>query len=163
MRKVLLSIIILLSIECNGQIELKRNIIFENEKIEYSRIDYSGYGLAQIFVIMYEDNYDNRLLKINATNKLNEESNLYHTLYFFIKVPSKYSKTQKETIFYEILNQIETEEELNDNHTIYLNFDSDYSGQYQAAVLNNNKKNNIRRIFTEINSKNIENGLSIIR
>ncbi len=137
-----------------------KNLLWNNELIEYSRIDYSKYGITQIFITMVEENAANKSVESNSINYLEREINLYHTLYFFVKIPIKYNIEEKEKIFIEIIKEIQNKE-FYDIHTgFYLNFDIDYSEKYQSEILDNNETK-IVRILTGFNSNNFWKGLFI--
>jgi hypothetical protein len=148
---------------CNGQQKRRCLYKYENELIEYSRIDYSKYGITQIFITMVEENATNNLVESNSINYLEErEINIYHTLYFFVKIPEKYNIEEKEKIFNRIITEIQNNEFYTLETGFYLNFDIDYSEKYQSEILEDNKTK-IVRIFTGINSRNCWKGLFIDR
>ncbi len=60
------------------------------------------------------------------------------------------------------MKEIENKENLK-NFNLYLNFDIDYSDKYQREVIEHKIINKVKRVFTNINSKNIINGLYVTR
>jgi hypothetical protein len=160
MKNLLLAFILLLSIKSIGQQKNVEIYKYNDDEIKYSRIDYSQYGISQIFITMYVENEKNKLIENTATSFLKEQSNLYHTLYFFIEIPNKYKFEEKEIIFKEILNDIEKKEDLK-NFNVFLNFDIDYSSKYQNETLEAKSINKIKRINIDITNSNIKNSLFI--
>lgn len=160
MKKIFLAVILLFSLPGVGQYKKVEIYIYNGEEIKYSRIDYSQYGIGHVFVTMYEESEKNKLIEKNATTLLRNEKNLYHTLYFFIEIPVKYNFEEKEIIFNEIMKEILKKEKLK-NSNLFFNFDIDYSEKYQKEMLENKLGFNVKRIFVDINSENIKNGLSI--
>ncbi|WP_182650928.1 hypothetical protein [Flavobacterium sp. SOK18b] len=156
MKKIFIIILLFISYTNMGQEKLHYQ--YNGEEIKYSRIDYSKYGIVHIFVNMYEESDENKKIEKEATLFLANQKNLYHTLYFFIEVSRKYSLADKEIIFNEIMKEIENKENLK-NFNLYLNFDIDYSDKYQREVIEHKIINKVKRVFTNINSKNIINGL----
>ncbi len=160
MKKIFIIILFFISYNNIGQEKL--HFEYNGEEIKYSRIDYSKYGVANIFVNMYEESEENKEIEKEATLFLANQKNLYHTLYFFIEVSRKYSIADKEKIFNEIMKEIENKENLK-NFNLYLNFDVDYSDKYQREVIEHNFVNKVKRVFTNINSQNIIDGLFATR
>lgn len=158
MKKIIIIVFIFMSIKNIGQHQQNIFYYHKDEVITYSRIDYTQYGIAHVYVSMYEQNEQNKYIKTEALNFLKEFSQLYHTLYFFIEIPSKYSFEEKENIFNEIMKEIEKKENIQKAY-FYLNFDIDYSQKYQTEKIENNMENKVKRVSININQKNIKNGL----
>ena len=101
--------------------------------------------------MLFRSNQKNENFENNIKNFLDAQRNLYHTLYYIVKVPKIYSLEDKQVIFDKIVSQIEIDEDLN-GKDFYFNFDVDYSLAYKINQ-NTSRKNNIVRIFEKIESK----------
>lgn len=157
MKKIFIILIILFSIKSMSQYKKLLSYYYNGEEIKYSRIDYSKYGVNGIYVTAYEKNQKNNLIEKSAQNYLQSIENIYHTLYFFIEIPSKYNFDEKQIIFNEIMIEIEKHEKLK-NIELFFNFDIDYSFKYQSKIFKHHFAK-INRIFTAIDSENIKFGL----
>ncbi len=158
MTKTLLFFILLSSFKSFSQQRTVYKYWFNSEEIEYSKIDYSQFGIMHFYVTAFESNESNKCIEINATNFLKKFDNLYHTFYFFIAIPAKFNFEQKEAVFNQIMKEIENREK-EKVFNLNLNFDIDYSNKYQSEKIENNLINQVNRIFTGITPKNIKNGL----
>jgi hypothetical protein len=157
MKKIFIVLILLFSTKSIGQYKKILNYNYNGEEIKYSRIDYSQYGVAGIYVTAYEKNETNKLIEKSAINYLKGFKNIYHTLYFFIEIPSKYNFEEKQIIFNEIMIEIDKNENLK-KIELFFNFDIDYSIKYQSEIFKH-RFVTIKRIYTAIDSENIKFGL----
>jgi hypothetical protein len=157
MKKIFIVLILLFSTKSIGQYKKVLNYNYNGEEIKYSRIDYSQYGVTGIYITAYEKNEKNKLIEKSALNYLRGLKNIYHTLYFFIEIPSKYNFEEKQIIFNEIMNEIDKNEKLKKTE-LYFNFDIDYSNKYKTEMMFHHYII-IKRIFTDIDSENIKFGL----
>ncbi|WP_442264571.1 hypothetical protein ACSIGC_09400 [Tenacibaculum sp. ZS6-P6] len=149
MKILLINLLFFLTFISFAQKKEVKSFMFNDAKIQYTRIDYSKYGVSQFYVTMYNINPKNNLIEKNSINCLKREENLYHTLYFFLKIPSGFkNEHQKTKLFSKFITHLEKEEKVKE-FNLYLNFDINYSIPYQL------KNNNIKRIITDINSENI--------
>ncbi len=64
------------------------------------------------------------------------------------------------TLLINFIEHIQKKEDL-EAFNLYVNFDKDYSQQYQKKVLKSDRLNKIDRIYKNISPKNICRGLSI--
>ena len=125
---------------------------FQNHTIDYTRIDYSKFGVAQFYITMYSSDTVYNSIEQTAYNCLLNKDRLYHTLYFFIRVPSSITDPKlKNKLFSEFVNHLK-EEEKSDNINLYLNFDQNYSIQYRKEHMN---ANDIKRVVNNITLKSI--------
>jgi hypothetical protein len=159
MKNIFFILTFLIALNFYGQEKKIDYYIFKNDSIEYSRIDYSKYGIAHIFITMYNENASTNEIELNATNSLSQESNLYHTLFFFIKTTVDYNQKEKEKIFNAILQKIINAEKLNHIINLFFNFDSDNPIRYNNIKTDTNYT--IKRLIYDINSKNITKYLFI--
>jgi len=157
MKKIFIVLILLFSTKSIGQYKKVLNYNYNGEEIKYSRVDYSQYGVTGIFITAYEKNEKNKLIEKSALNYLKGLKNIYHTIYFFIEIPSKYNFEEKQIIFNEIMNEINKNEKLK-KFELYFNFDIDYSNKYKIEMMFHHFVT-IKRIFTDIDSENIKFGL----
>lgn len=157
MKYIYLVLLIPISFTSVGQYRKIISYNYNGEEIKYSRIDYSQYGLTGIYVTAYEKNETNKLIEKSALNYLIGIKNIYHTLYFFIEIPEKYSFEEKQNIFNKIMNEIDKNEKIK-KIELYFNFDIDYSNKYKTEMMFHNYVI-IKRIFTDIDSENIKFGL----
>lgn len=128
---------------------------FDDINIEYTRLDYSNYGITQYFITMHEDNTYLNAIEKKSINCLKKRVRLYHTLYFFLKIPPIIkSTTERKRLFSQFIKHLELQEKQN-NVNLYLNFDLDYSGDYIS------EHDNVKRIITGIYPKKICKVLSI--
>jgi hypothetical protein len=102
---------------------------------------------------MYADNPNNKMIEKNGISYLRRVERLYHTLYFFLKIPKGIKTESQSLLFNEFMKHLNFEEKI-EKYNLYLNFDMNYSIPYQLS----NEKNisiDIKKITTNINSKNI--------
>jgi hypothetical protein len=142
----------------HGQRLSKKSFLFENNTIEYTRIDYSEYGLDHFFVTMVADVPDNIDIEKNAANCLRKVKRLYHTLYFFLKIPEDIENP--EALFSKFIEHLHSEETTT-YRNLFLNFDEDYSRAFQIDQKDSESLKKIKRIFTEVRARNVCNGLFI--
>lgn len=157
MKKIFIILILLFSTKSIGQYKKVLNYNYNGEEIKYSRVDYSQYGVTGIYITAYEKNETNKLIEKSAINYLKSLKNMYHTLYFFIEIPSKYNFEEKQIIFNEIMIEIDKNENLK-KIELFFNFDIDYSIKYQSEIFKH-RFVTIKRIYTAIDSENIKFGL----
>lgn len=160
MKKILFLISLFTSLSCFSQAEKTDLFVVSNDTIQYTRLDYSQYGVSGIYISMYEETPSTKLILPNAVKYLKNISNLYHTLYFFISLPEKkFTKEQKEIIFAAFAKHIVSKENLPEAE-LFLNFDEDYSYNYQEEALAGKESNTrIKRIYTGIKATTIHKGL----
>lgn len=159
MKKIFL-VIILIAAQSIAQKRTVDIFNFNEEEIKYSRIDCSKYGIAQIYVSMYTADDNTDMIDINATKFLKDKDTYYHTFYFFIEIPKKYSFAEKQVMFSEFIKHLENKENLK-KYDLYINFDEDYSDKYQRDKLENKLENNVKRILLGLNFTNIVKALSL--
>jgi len=132
-----------------------KSFSFENIEVEYLRLDYSKYGIAHFFVTTYNENTVSNLIEEKAIGCLKGKSRLYHTLYFFLKIPKSISdETSKTKLFSEFMSHIEEEEKIM-TYNLYLNADINYSIPYQLSG------RKIERIITGVTPRKICKTLTI--
>lgn len=161
MTKIVLAIFFLFSMTCLSQERTVENFTFEDTNIEYTRIDYSQYGVVHFFITMF--NATSQVVPIvdEAEKCLKKKDRIYHTLYFFLKIPEEIKKQNvREKLFSEFVKHLGTVENLSE-FNLYLNFDSDYSDLYQEEALANNDLNEVDRIYLNISGRYICRGLWI--
>lgn len=134
--------------------------MFEGQKIDYTQIDYSKYGVDQFYIMMYDDVSKNDNIEKSITKCLKSYDHLYHSYYFILKVNLKYNnKVTKENIFNQFAKHLLSKklETVSENHPLklYLNFDIDYSKTYQLETLKDEVLPKIYQVFTDISSKTI--------
>ncbi|OUS00035.1 hypothetical protein A9Q86_11365 [Flavobacteriales bacterium 33_180_T64] len=156
MKSIILFVLFSFNFYCFSQNRELKKFSFQNNEITYSRIDYSKYKIAQFFISMYseDDKYDS--IEQNAYTCLLNKERLYHTLYFFIRVPKEIIDPKvKNEFFTEFISHLKKEEKMVDIN-LYLNFDTDYSTSYRKEQIKT-----IKRIKTDVTSQNICKMLSI--
>ncbi|GAA4801177.1 hypothetical protein [Litoribaculum gwangyangense] len=137
-----------------------RSFNFQGHEIDYSRIDYSKYGIAHFFITMYSTDSEYNLIEQSAYNCLLKEDNLYHTLFFFVRVPPSIKDLDiKSLLFSEFVNLIKREENI-EKVNLYLNFDEDCSKIYQMEKKLENA-NDVKRVIKNISVKNICKNLTV--
>jgi hypothetical protein len=155
MKQNLIIFFTLISISCFSQKNTKESFLFNNQKIEYTRIDYSKYGITQMFITMYEKNAENHAMITNSVDCLESTKNLYHTLYFFLEIPSDLKGEKlKSELFSKFVSHLNNTEKV-DQNDLYLNFDFDYSIPYRM------KNDNAQRTVTNITPGKICRALTI--
>jgi len=130
-----------------------KTFLFNEQKIEYSRIDYSKYGITHFYVTMYSDNPTNDLIEKKGAGYLKKQERLYHTLYFFLKITHGIKTESKSLLFSTFMNHLKLEEKV-EKYNLFLNFDLNYSIPYQLSLKNNNSVN-VKTITTKITPNNI--------
>lgn len=114
------------------------------ETLNYSKIDYSKYGVAHVFVHIYEDSEENKAVPQNAVKCLRKVSNLYHTFYYFLPVKRDLTPEKKKEIIQEFLKIVAVNEGAG-RINLYLNFDgSTLLTSYQNEHLIRTKITNIK-------------------
>ena len=137
-----------------SQVKEIKSFDFKGKNIEYTIIDYSKYSVAQLFITIYNDTAENASVEENAINCLSDKKNLYHTFYYFLKIPTGITdETEKTELYAGFLNHLSMEQDMQ-KHNLFLNFDADYTITHPMT-------DNIKRIITAINSNTICNYLSI--
>lgn len=159
MRYVAFSVLLLFTLHMSAQKMTAGTFVSSGQVIHYNRIDYSGNGLGQIRIIMYEDNENNKDIYLNAANCLAQISNLYHTYYYFIKLPKDYKLQKSELALSEFLDQISKTPEyvkLKKVPILYIFSDKEYSLLY----INQEKQPfKLQKVLTELSAQNICKGL----
>jgi hypothetical protein len=153
MKTTIFALLFLLSFNLYSQRKEVKTFLFEGHKIEYSRIDYSKYGIAHFYITMYSDAPINDMIEKKGVRYLKRQERLYHTLYFFLKIPKEIKTESKSLLFNEFMAHINFEEKI-EKYNLYLNFDINYSVPYQLSHKNNNSID-IKKITTSITSSNI--------
>lgn len=139
-------LIIVFTTRCISQSEKTKTFTFNNDNIDYLRVDYSRYGIRSFYVTMYDDAPQNIDINKKATACLKKIDRLYHTLYFFLKVPANITdQAKKDELLAEFLKHLVEEEKMIDFY-LSLNFDSNYYIPFQE---------NVRRVTRDVTSKNI--------
>ena len=128
--------------------------IVGQDTLNYTRIDYSQYGTAQIYITMYEETESTKDLVPTASLYLRGIPRLYHTLYFFIPLEKAYSNEYKEKLFAAFAKFIVAKENLR-NINLYLNFDQDYSETYLKLQSQSKDLPPVKKIETKIRTKKI--------
>ena len=136
----------------------EKSFLFENNPIEYTRIDYSEYGLDHFFITMVADIPENMDIEKNAANCLKKVNRLYHTMYFFLKVPEDIENP--EDLFSKFIEHLHLVENTS-YRNLFLNFDKDYSRAFQINQKDFESSKKIKRIYTEVRASNVCNGLFI--
>jgi hypothetical protein len=147
-------LILLISTAVYSQKKEIKSFEFKGKNIEYSIIDYSKLSVAHYFITMYNDTNENVLVEKNAINCLSKYDNLYHTFFFFLKIPVDITDDSEITEFYlEFIAHLSKEQDI-EKYNLFLNFDSDYNVYHLMNY-------NIKRIISNINSNNICDYLTI--
>lgn len=155
MKTILTIILFLLTLSSFSQKKYIKTFLFNDIEVKYTRVDYSKYGIAQFFVTMYNRNTENNEIEKRSISCLKSRSNIYHTLYFFLEIPSEINNEyQKTELFTEFMKHLKDEEKIK-KFNLYLNFDNNYSIPYQL------NENNVARITTNITTKKICRSLTI--
>jgi len=137
-----------------------RSFNFQNNEIEYTRVDYSKYGVVQFFITMYEDQPEIKLIEQKSIGCLRHKGHIYHSLYFFVKIPKTIKvPKQKSELFSQFIKHLKQKEEM-EKFNLYLNFDINYSIPYQLAE-KDNKLISVERVTTNITPKKVCKTLTI--
>lgn len=127
--------------------------------IRYNRIDYSGNGLGQVRIIMYQDIEKNKDILTYGANCLAQLSNLYHCYYYFIKLPNDFTQSKNETALSEFLDHIAATAEyknLRDTPILYIFSDKEYSIPYRGQE---KQPFALEKVLTGLSPKNVCTGL----
>ncbi|WP_417443857.1 hypothetical protein [Joostella sp.] len=155
MKILLINIFFFATLTSYTQKKEVKNFMFNDTKIEYTRVDYSKYGIGQFFITMYARSPENNLIEKQSINCLTNKNRLYHTLYFFLSIPTDIKNENiKNELFSKFVTHLKKEENL-DTFNLYLNFDYDYSISYQKS------EKNVKRVTTKIRSKEICKTLTV--
>jgi len=110
---------------------------------------------------MFQDEPKNQMLVSNAVNCLKQESRIYHTFYYFIKIPVEIKNFEtQQNIFTAFVKHLRAKEKKYKSN-LYLNFDIDYSKEYQTQHSDKESKEKLKRIYTNVDADYICKGLSI--
>jgi len=159
MRYLYLIIALILSLNAAAQKITAGTFINSGKVLHFSRIDYSEHGLGQIRVIMYEDIEKNQDLIANAAKCLNKVSNLYHTYYYFIKLPVGSAQSEGEAALTNFIQYLANDDEykkLKKKPILYIFSDMDYSAIYK------NQKTQpyaLEQVLVGVSAKNVCKGL----
>src|SRR5690606_15988864 len=125
MTKISLTILLLfVTMTSLSQERTVESFTFEDTNIEYTRIDYSQYGVAHFFITMFNATSEVLPIVDEAEKCLKKKDRIYHTLYFFLKIPEEIKKQDvREKLFSEFVKHLGTVENLSE-FNLYLNFDS---------------------------------------
>ena len=107
---------------------------------------------------MIADIPENMDIEKNAANCLRKVERLYHTLYFFLKIPEDIENP--EILFSKFIEHLHSEETTT-YRNLFLNFDKDYSKAFQIDKKNGELSKKIKRIYTEVKARNVCHGLFI--
>lgn len=133
MKPLLIITFLLNMFASNAQKTVDKTFRFDDINVEYTRLDYSKYGTTQFIIMMFDTNLEQNLIKEKSINCLRKKQRLYHTLYFFLKIPSVIkSVEQKNELFSKFMEHLVLEEKL-EGVKLYFNFNIDYSVSYRAA------------------------------
>ncbi len=158
MNKNIIITFLIISFSVNSQTKREKSFAFEYQKIAYTRVDYTRYGLAESFITMFKDEPKNQQIVSNAVTCLKQVNGIYHRLYYFIKIPTEIKDFEKQQkIFTAFVEHIRSKEKKHKSD-LYLNFDVDYSMEYQIKY---SDKETLKRIYTKVDADNICKGLSI--
>jgi len=95
MKKILLSILIAVSIAGYSQKKTKEKISIFNTDFNYTKIDYTHYGMSHVFLYVLNDNEEADKIENKVERYLKTKERLYHTCYLFLRYP-KNLKTIKQ-------------------------------------------------------------------
>lgn len=155
MKHIILTIFFFTFISGFSQEKSINRFMFDKKEVIYSRIDYSQYGVGHFFITLYEDLPENKAIETRAENYLGIVERLYHTLYFFIKVPVESTLEQKEKLLIQFVEVLKAKENIN-KLNLFINLDAANTTPDFITQLNkNNFQSDKIRIKTKINSKNI--------
>ncbi|PZR19169.1 MAG: hypothetical protein DI539_14925 [Flavobacterium psychrophilum] len=160
MKKYILILLLLVNGISFSQTLKSENFISGSDSITYSSIDYSKHGVAQVFITLYEGIESNTAIPDKAKWCLSKEINIYHTYYYFIKLPRGTTQLQGEIIFSDFVKHLSEIEKIDSRTVIYLNSDKDYSSKYNDQTI---KPYNIIRTLTQTTPNNICSRLNIER
>lgn len=120
-----------------SQNQVVKSFAFNASKIDYARIDYSNYGVSQFYIIMYNDIPENKKVVKNAAGCLQSFERLYHTLYFFIPIPTDISEQRlKNELLASFIAHLQTVESL-EKADLYLILDDDSSIKFKQTINGN--------------------------
>ncbi|SFB09718.1 hypothetical protein SAMN05660845_1580 [Flavobacterium swingsii] len=155
--KLLIIFILIFYSKAFSQKKTSENFIFNGKSTPVSRIDYSDHGILHFFINVYEDDYPN-MFEENAIKCLNNEYNIYHTLYFFVKLPKGLTKDDKELFLLELVKNIDAKEKIKDVN-YFVNLDSNFINLFVEKQPNLTPKK--FRAVIDINPTNICRALHI--
>jgi hypothetical protein len=153
---------LLLFVSCCGFAQ-KKNLFqfdFRDTPLQYNRIDYPQYGIANVFVTFYEETDGDKIVT-TAEQCLLEIGNLYHTYFYFVMLPKLYNENEKQQLVSQFLQYIWAVDQLSEAD-LYLNFGTDYSATYKQEAEAKQVKP-AKRIKTGVSSKNVCRNFKIKR
>lgn len=160
MKRGLIVLLFIITNNVFSQNLAKNEFLFLENQISYSRLDYSKHGVSRVYITMYVDTPENNLMDLNAISCLSIVSNLYHTLYYFVKIPQTFKQEEKEKLFTAFVKLIkEKEKHKIKKALLVLNFDGDYTNDYAIEKQNNLELNNVAQLYFDTKNQNICNRL----
>ncbi|GAA4761130.1 MULTISPECIES: hypothetical protein [Flavobacterium] len=157
MNNKILLLFFLITFKIFSQRKEVKYISYNQKKIPISRIDYSNYGVMNFFITVSEEDNNNKIEE-NGRACLKYEDRLYHTLYFFVKIPKGFSLIEKEDFLAQLVQKIDSEEKIKDVY-YYINLDSNFTKK--LIEVKSGLDPNKFRAFIDINSENICKALHI--
>ena len=149
MRILIICLFIFTNTICFSQKKEVKDFMFGDTQINYSKIDYSKYGVGLIFITIYNKRPQNEVIEKKSIRCLRNKKRLYHTQYFFLEIPNSITnKKQKTDLFANFLEHLKQNENI-DKYKLYLNFDIDYSSPNQLSEYD------VKRIISNITPNNI--------
>ncbi len=160
MKNYLIVLFFIISSNTFSQDLSRSKFIFLENQIDYSRLDYSKYGVSRVYIAMYMDTPENNLIDVNAISCLSTVNNLYHTLYYFVKIPKTLKQEEKEKLFTAFVKLIKGKERYKIKKALLvLNFDGDYTNDYAVEKQTNLELNNVAQLYFDTKNQNICNRL----
>lgn len=148
---------------CCGFAQKKNTLTynFQETLVDYTRIDYPKHGIANVFVTFYEETNEKKGIVEKAEKCLSRESNIYHTYFYFVKLPQSLSTTERKNMVLGFVQHIWQNDDLV-TADLYLNFGTDYSEVYRKESVSKSLPA-AKRINTSIDTSNICKNMDIVR
>ncbi len=139
-----------------SQKKTKGEVEILNKSFNYTKLDYSKYGLVHTYVIVLNDDIEGRKIERRIIGALSNEEHLYHTYYYILKLPVDFKgKRKRETVLFEFVKKIE------DCSNLFLLLQDDISSLYIKKINSGEKILIAKAIVNGINLGNIKKHLHI--
>ena len=154
-KSIILTLLLLAGFGCFAQTVTNAKFAFGKDTFDYVKLDYGKQGVTSVYINMYMDTSMNSLIPSYAEDCLKDLPVGGHSVYYFITVPQKYDQLQRDMLFYRFAKHIVQKDKISAKATLSLNFDKDYSGEYQKDLQSDSKMLKIERIYNKTSVTNI--------
>jgi len=162
MKNKALLILVTLSFIGYSQKKTKEKVSIFNANFYYTKIDYTHCGMTHVFLYVLSDNEESDKIEKKVESYLKTKERLYHTCYFFLRLPSNIKTIrQKEIALLEFIKLIDPpsfnfflmlQEDISKKYLKEINYDENLVKPYRLVF--DLKKGNAKK-YSDISIKEI--------